>query len=99
MSKKGKYSPEFKEQAIKRILTGSFTIKEVAESLGISYFVLRQWKAEYMKKSDEQNPPTDKQIKESEELRKLRKENYRLKEENAILKKYSAMLSKEQNLD
>ncbi|EPG74171.1 transposase, partial [Leptospira fainei serovar Hurstbridge str. BUT 6] len=78
MSKKGKYSPEFKEQAIKRILTGSFTIKEVAESLGISYFVLRQWKAEYMKKSDEQNPPTDKQIKESEELRKLRKEDYRL---------------------
>ncbi|WP_025185215.1 transposase, partial [Leptospira interrogans] len=44
MNKKGKYSPEFKEQAVKRTLSGSFTIKEVAESLGISYFVLRQWR-------------------------------------------------------
>ncbi|TGK17830.1 IS3 family transposase [Leptospira fluminis] len=89
MSRQGKYSSEFKEQAVKRALTGSFTIKEVAKSLGISYFVLRQWKAAYVKKSEEeQNPPTDKQIKESEELRKLRKEIHRLKEENAILKKY-----------
>ncbi|KPA31236.1 transposase, partial [Leptospira interrogans] len=28
MNKKGKYSPEFKEQAVKRTLSGSFTIKE-----------------------------------------------------------------------
>ncbi|WP_156844504.1 IS3 family transposase [Leptospira wolffii] len=88
MSRTGKYSPEFKEQAVKRTLSGSFTIKEVAESLGISYFVLRQWKAEYVKKSEEQNPPTDKQLKENEELKKLRKEVHRLREENAILKKY-----------
>ncbi|EPG74122.1 transposase domain protein [Leptospira fainei serovar Hurstbridge str. BUT 6] len=40
---------------VKRILKGSFTIKEVTESLGISYFVLRQWKVEYMKKSEEEN--------------------------------------------
>ncbi|EMI71978.1 transposase domain protein [Leptospira noguchii str. Bonito] len=38
MNKKGKYSTEFKEQAVKRTLSGSFTIKEVAVSLGISYF-------------------------------------------------------------
>ncbi|WP_025184830.1 transposase, partial [Leptospira interrogans] len=49
MNKKGKYSPEFKEQAVKRTLSGSFTIKEVAGSLGISYFVLRQWRGEYLK--------------------------------------------------
>ncbi|EMM95422.1 transposase domain protein [Leptospira interrogans serovar Zanoni str. LT2156] len=33
MNKKGKYSPEFKEQAVKRTLSGSFTIKEVAGHL------------------------------------------------------------------
>jgi transposase-like protein len=33
MRKKGKYSPDFKEQAVKRAISGSFTIKEVAESL------------------------------------------------------------------
>lgn len=99
MSRKGKYSPEFKEQAVKRTLSGSFTIKEVSQSLGVSYFVLRQWKAEYLKNSEEQNPPTDKQIKESEELKRLRKENLKLKEEVAILKKFAAMLSREQNPD
>ncbi|EKR71432.1 transposase [Leptospira noguchii str. 2006001870] len=99
MNKKGKYSTEFKEQAVKRTLSGSFTIKEVAESLGISYFVLRQWRTENLKKSEQQSPPTDKQLKESEELKKLRKENLKLKEENAILKKFAAMLSREQNPD
>ena len=69
MSKRGKYSPEYKEQAVKRAISGSFTIKEVSESLGISYHVLRQWKAEFLKKSDQTNPPTDKQLKESEELK------------------------------
>ncbi|EJO78272.1 hypothetical protein LEP1GSC045_4237 [Leptospira interrogans serovar Pomona str. Kennewicki LC82-25] len=42
---------------------------------------------------------SDKQLKESEELKRLRKENVRLKDENAILKKFAAMLSREQNPD
>jgi len=99
MSRRSKYSPEFKEQVVKRAISSTFTIEEVSESLGISYFVLRQWKAKFLKKSENVNPPTDKQIKESEELKKLRKENIRLKEENAILKKFTAMLSREQNPD
>jgi len=80
-------------------MSGSFTIKEVAESMGISYFVLRQWKAEFLKKAEQINSLTDKQIKEGEELKKLKKENLKLKEENAILKKFAAMLSREQNPD
>ncbi|EMO86930.1 hypothetical protein LEP1GSC024_3626 [Leptospira noguchii str. 2001034031] len=52
-----------------------------------------------MKKSEQQSPPTDKQLKESEELKKLRKENLKLKEEVTILKKFAAMLSSEQNPD
>lgn len=97
MSRQKRYSPEFQEQAVKRTLSGSFSIKEVAESLGIGYHMLRQWRAEYLKNSESQKPITDKQIKESEELKKLKKENVRLKEENAILKKFAAMLSREQN--
>ncbi|EMF80860.1 transposase [Leptospira weilii serovar Topaz str. LT2116] len=50
MRRKSKYPPEFQEQAVKRTLSGSFTIKEVASSLGMSYFVLRQWRAEYLEK-------------------------------------------------
>ncbi|EMF41434.1 transposase, partial [Leptospira interrogans serovar Lora str. TE 1992] len=52
MKGRRKYSPEFREQAVNRTLNGSFTIKEVAESLGVSYFVLRQWKAEHLKKKE-----------------------------------------------
>ncbi|WP_139325161.1 IS3-like element IS1501 family transposase [Leptospira interrogans] len=87
MKGRRKYSPEFREQAVNRTLNGSFTIKEVAESLGVSYFVLRQWKAEHLKKKETEQPLPDKQLKESEELKRLRKENVRLKDENANLKK------------
>ncbi|EMJ90443.1 transposase [Leptospira kirschneri serovar Pomona] len=52
-----------------------------------------------MKKKETEQPLTDKQLKESEELKRLRKENVRLKDENAILKKFAAMLSREQNVD
>lgn len=96
MKKKGKYSEEFKEQAVKRTLSGSFTIKEVAESLGINYHTLQSWRKEYLQKQESGMPLTDKQVKEHEELRNLRKENMKLKEENAILKKFAAMLSREQ---
>nr|WP_229266422.1 hypothetical protein [Leptospira sp. severe_002] len=37
-----------------------------------------------MKKSEDQLPLTDKQLKESEELKKLRKENLKLKEEDFL---------------
>ncbi|EMK06030.1 transposase [Leptospira sp. ZV016] len=99
MKGRRKYSPEFREQAVNRTLSGSFTIKEVAESLGLSYFILRQWKAEHLKKKETEQPLTDKQLKESEELKRLRKENVRLKDENSILKKFAAMLFREQNVD
>ncbi|ALE37902.1 Mobile element protein [Leptospira interrogans serovar Hardjo str. Norma] len=52
-----------------------------------------------MKKKETEQPLTDKQLKESEELKKLRKENLKLKEEVTILKKFAAMLSREQNPD
>ncbi|EMJ84196.1 transposase [Leptospira borgpetersenii serovar Hardjo-bovis str. Sponselee] len=99
MKGRRKYSPEFREQAVNRTLSGSFTIKEVANSLEISYFILRQWRAEYLKKRETELLLTDKQLKESEELKRLRKENVRLKDENSILKKFAAMLSREQNVD
>lgn len=97
MNRRNKYSTEFKEEAVRRAISGTYTLKEVAESLGMSYFVLRQWKKEYMgnpeNRKEETNP---KKIKESEELRKLRVENQRLKMDNAILKKFAAMLSRDQ---
>ena len=96
MKKKGKYSEEFKEQAVKRTLSGSFTIKEVAESLGINYHTLQTWRKDYLQNQESEIPMTDKQIKDREELKNLRKENMKLKEEVAILKKFASILSKDQ---
>jgi len=94
--RKSKYSPEFRDQAVIRTLSGSFSVKEVAESLGVSIFMIRQWKAEYLKRNTSDSPPTDKQLKESEELRRLRKVVASLREQNAVLKKFASMLSREQ---
>ncbi|EKO59653.1 hypothetical protein LEP1GSC082_1755 [Leptospira kirschneri str. H2] len=52
-----------------------------------------------LEKIRDQLPLTDKQLKESEEVKRLRKENLKLKEEVTILKKFAAMLSHEQNPD
>lgn len=82
---------------MKRALSGSFILIKVAESFGISYQILSQWKTKFMKITDSINSLKDKQIKNSEELKKLRKENIKLKDGNAALKKFAAMRSGEQN--
>ncbi|MBE8384495.1 transposase, partial [Leptospira borgpetersenii] len=41
MKRRRKYSLEFHDQTINLTLSGSFTIKEVANSSEISYFLLR----------------------------------------------------------
>ena len=92
-----KYSEEFKKQAIKRVLEGDNSIKEVAESLNMSYDLLKMWRKEYMNKEIKNSSP-DNQKKGNEELNLLRKEIKQLKEENAILKKFAAILSKDQRL-
>ena len=95
--RRSKYSEEFKKQAIKRVLEGDNSIKEVAESLNMSYDLLKMWRKEYMNK-EIKNSSSDNQKKGNEELNLLRKENKQLKEENAILKKFAAILSKDQRL-
>ncbi len=92
-----KYSEEFKKQAIKLVLESDSSIKEVAQSLKMSYELLKMWRREYMNKEPKNSIPNT-QKKENEELNLLRKENKRLKEENAILKKFAAILSKDQEL-
>lgn len=66
--------------AVKRTLVGSLTIKEVSESLGISYYVLR----DYLERMEKNIPEKDRDVKEKEEIKKLRKENQRLNEGNGI---------------
>ena len=98
MRRKSRYSEEFKKQAVKRTMSGNYTIKEVAQSLGVSYDSLKTWRKEYMEKEEESGVDKVIDIKILEEYKQLKKDYNRLKEENAILKKFAAILSKDQDL-
>ena len=98
MRRKSRYSEEFKNQAVKRTLSGNYTIKEVSESLGVSYDSLKTWRKDYMKREEENSGNREIDPKILEEYKQLKKDNNRLKMENAILKKFAAILSKDQDL-
>lgn len=99
MKRKSRYSEEFKSQAVKRRMSENYTIKEVSQSLGVSYDSLKTWRKDYMKKEEEESSGGKViDIKILEEYKQLKKDYNRLKEENAILKKFAAILSKDQDL-
>ena len=91
--KKRQYTAEFREEAVKAALSEDRTIKEVAQSLGISYWTLREWKKEFLGSQGEAK--SKEKVSPEEENRMLRKQNTELQMDNAILKKYAAMLSRE----
>ncbi len=91
--RKRQYNEEFREEAVKAAMSEDRTIKEVAQSLGISYWTLREWKKEYLESQGERTPRE--KLSPEEENKMLRKQNTDLQMDNAILKKYAAMLSRE----
>lgn len=94
--KKNKYPPEFREEAVKAVLSGDRSLKEVAQSLGVSYWTLRDWKKEYLaKQSENQSAGKPGKLSAEVELESLRRENAELRMDNAILKKFAAMLSRD----
>ncbi len=94
--KKNKYPPEFREEAVKAVLSGDRSIKEVAKSLGVSYWTLRDWKKDYLANQDgKSSAGKSGKLSAEAELELLRRENAELRMDNAILKKFAAMLSRD----
>jgi len=92
---KRKYSDEFKERAIQMALESGKTVQEVADSLGIGAWSLRQWKKDYLR-SNREILRSQGKLSAEEELIILRKQLAEVKMENTILKKFAAILSKDQ---
>lgn len=90
--RKRQYPADFRAEAVKAAMSEDRTIKEVAQSLGISYWTLREWKKEFLESQGERKPRE--KMSPEEEIRALRKQNADLQMDNAILKKYAAMLSR-----
>jgi transposase-like protein len=92
---KGKrYTPEFKEQAARKVVDNSLPIAQVARELGINDTTLGFWVKGYRKKLAGQPLPPD--MPDAERIRELERRNRELEAENAFLKKAAAYFAREQ---
>lgn len=98
MSKTGKrYTTEFKEQAVKLLVTSGKTQAALARELGISEVSLGAWKKQAFANSDKPNakgPKIDISVLEAENAR-LKQENETLRRQREILKKSLGILSED----
>ena len=94
MSGKGKrYSPEFKEQAARKVVDNSLPIAQVARELGVNDTTLGFWVKDYRKKLSGQPLPPD--MPDAERVRELERRVRELETENTFLKKAAAYFAKD----
>lgn len=93
-----RYTREFKQEAVRLLLTSEKPIQTVARELGVSDVSLGKWKKEALENGDHPEQAKPKGIRvhyavlEQENLR-LKKENEHLRQQREILKKSLGILS------
>ena len=93
MGKYRKFTPEYRDEAVKMVLESSRPIAAVARDLGINEGTLGHWVGRYR----EEHPASeDLGISERARLKELEKENRELRLEREFLKKAAAFFAKEQ---
>lgn len=93
-NKRQHYDREFKIRSVKMILEEGRTIKDVAESLDLNYYTLRDWKVQYEEKGDEAFQGNGVKVYGSDiekEIAELKKKVRHLEMERDILKKAMAI--------
>jgi transposase len=87
------FTPEYKDEAVKLVLTTGRAVATVARELGINEATLGRWVAAFK----DRNETGQTEVTESEraELLRLRKENADLKMDRAFLKKASIFFAQE----
>lgn len=88
-----RYSPEFKDEAVRQITERGYSVTEVAERLGVSAHSLYKWVKAVTPNKREQQP--QELIEAKSEILKLRAQLQRTKEERDILKKAAAYFARE----
>jgi transposase len=85
----GRYTDEFKTEAVGQILERGYSVKEVSERIGVSTHSLYNWI-----KADPRNPESFKAVRKNDDLAaenaRLKAELKRVQEERDILKKAAA---------
>lgn len=88
-----KYSNEFKEEAVKRVL-GGISASQVAREIGVNINTLYTWKSRYLKHPEQPFVGSGKLRDADDELRKMQRRIKELEQENEFLKKASAFFAK-----
>ena len=84
-------SPQYKEQAVARLLAPGATQASVAAELGVTPTQLKTWRLEL--EAAGSASAIERQQAEAGELARLRQDNKRLKEEVEVLRKASAFFA------
>ena len=82
---RNKYPQEVKDEAVRQVIDNGYTIKDVANRLGITDKSLYNWVSKAKK--------TPKQNKESDEIKRLKAELKRVTQERDILKEAAAFFA------
>jgi len=79
-----RYSPEFKDEAVRQVIDRGYSISEVAENLGVSQHSLYKWVKACRPSSEK--PKDNELIEAKKEILQLRSQLKRAEEERDILK-------------
>lgn len=88
-----RFSPKFKDEAVRQIIERGYSVAEVSERLGVSSHSLYKWVKAVTPNKKEQH--SQELIEAKSEILKLRGELQRTKEERDILKKAAAYFARE----
>ncbi len=93
MSKYRKFTPEYREEAVKMVIQSQRPVAEVARELGINEGTLGHW----VSKHRDEHPVTEElSLPDRAKLKELERENRDLRMQNDFLKKAAAYFAKEQ---
>jgi transposase len=90
---KQRYTPEFKDEAVRQVTEKGHSVQEVAARLGVSSHSLYKWVKDDRPEKDEER--ADELLEAKKQILKLRAELRRVEEERDILKKAAAYFARE----
>ena len=93
MSKRRKYSEEFKREAVQLLNQGGVSVTQVARELGVNATMLGRWRRELGAAGAKAFPGRG--VARDEEMMRLRRELVRVQKERDFLKEAAAFFAKE----
>ena len=88
-----RYSPEFKDEAVRQIIERGYSVTEVSQRLGVSSHTLYKWVKAV--KPDKSEQHATELVETKSEILKLRSQLRRTEEERDILKKAARYFAKQ----